>query len=464
MRNLLAFLLLLLTLPSFGQQEFFEHFSNVTASISETPFSGYETELTISGFNITDDTLHISVYDGALCLAYEGWLQDSSQVVAPGYFSVSWQGESICDWLEEVELVASECPFAEGIPLSCFISSVQLFPYEYDDNGTPIAQFPPITFTSTFTDSLTPEFTVAFPSNCGEGTVWDSTLHQCVPDITFPTAPCGQGTMWDPVNEECIIVVPTDNDFDGCVTPSDLLNLLATFGTCPPIPEWPVEPTDTTWACGDPVTYWDYDYATVLIDDQCWFAENLRTTVYANGDSIPASLTDGEWTSTTAGATTVFGEGSSYCGHDSPDIDACDEAQSLASYGRLYNWYAVDDARGLCPAGWHVPTDGEWTELEVYITSQGFAGTESTALKSTTGWLNNANGTDDFGFSALPGGYRDDFFGYFDYAGQYCGWWSSSPNGGSAWSRALYYDIPSVYVSSDFPRDGFSVRCLRDAE
>ena len=58
----------------------------------------------------------------------------------------------------------------------------------------------------------------------------------------------------------------------------------------------------------------------------------------------------------------------------SPDIDACDDAQSLAEYGRLYNWYAVDDARGLCPVGWHVPTDGEWTELEDYITSQGFAG------------------------------------------------------------------------------------------
>ena len=79
-----------------------------------------------------------------------------------------------------------------------------------------------------------------------------------------------------------------------------MLNLLANFGTCPPIPEWPDEPTDTTWACGDPVTYWDYDYATVLIGDQCWFAENLRTTVYGNGDAIPAGLTDGEWASPTS--------------------------------------------------------------------------------------------------------------------------------------------------------------------
>ncbi len=71
---------------------------------------------------------------------------------------------------------------------------------------------------------------------------------------------------------------------------------------------------------------------------------------------------------------------------------------SLTLYGRLYNWYAVDDPVGLCPTGWHVPTDGEWTELEDYITSQGFSGTEGTALKSTSGWSSGGNGTDDFGF------------------------------------------------------------------
>ena len=102
-----------------------------------------------------------------------------------------------------------------------------------------------------------------------------------------------------------------------------------------------------------------YVYTAVEIGDQCWFAENLRTMVYANGDVIPAGLTDGEWTTTTFGATAVYGEGSSDCYNLSPDVDACDEVQSLAEYGRLYNWYAVADARGLCPNGWHVPTDGE---------------------------------------------------------------------------------------------------------
>ena len=186
-----------------------------------------------------------------------------------------------------------------------------------------------------------------------------------------------------------------------------------------------------------------HTYDVVEIGDQCWFAENLRTTVYGNGDAIPAGLTDGEWTSTTSGATAVHGEGSSSCSNYSPDIDACDEEQSLTEYGRLYNWYAVDDARGLCPSGWHVPTDEEWTDLEDFISAQGFSGTEGTALKSTYGWYDGGNGTDDFGFSALPGGNRDYFYGDFDDAGYYGSWWSSSPSGGDAWYRNLLRQLSS---------------------
>ena len=152
------------------------------------------------------------------------------------------------------------------------------------------------------------------------------------------------------------------------------------------------------------------------------------------------------------------------CDNFGPDIDACDEAQSLSEYGRLYNWYAVDDARGLCPSGWHVPTDGEWTGLEDFITSQGFSGTEGTALKSTYGWYDAGNGTDDFGFSALPGGYRNYSNGFFYYAGVDGDWWSSSPSGGAAWNRNLYYDSPDILRYLTNPRFGFSVRCLRDAD
>ncbi len=218
---------------------------------------------------------------------------------------------------------------------------------------------------------------------------------------------------------------------------------------------------DTT-GCA-PVSMGGHTYSVVEIGDQCWFAENLRTTVYGNGDAIPTSLTDGEWGSTTSGATAVYGEDDG-CDNYSPDIDACDEAQSLSEYGRLYNWYAVDDARGLCPSGWHVPTDGEWTGLEDFITSQGFSGTEGTALKSTYGWYDGGNGTDDFGFSALPGGYRLNGDGYFVNAGYDGSWWSSSPSGGNAWPRGLNSDNPYVFRNDANPRFGFSVRCLRDAD
>ena len=141
--------------------------------------------------------------------------------------------------------------------------------------------------------------------------------------------------------------------------------------------------------CGDPVSYQGYDYATVLIGEQCWFAENLRSENYENGDAIPEDLSDSEWQNTTSGAVAVYGEDAG-CNDYSPDIDACDPAQSLNEYGRLYNWYAVDDARGLCPSGWHVPTDGEWTVLTDHLGGVSIAGGP---MKTDYGWYNGGNGT-----------------------------------------------------------------------
>ena len=147
----------------------------------------------------------------------------------------------------------------------------------------------------------------------------------------------------------------------------------------------------------------------------------------------------------------------------SPDIDACDETQSLAEYGRLYNWYAVDDARSLCPSGWHVPTDGEWTDLENHISSQGFSGTEGTALKSTYGWYNGGNGTDDFGFSALPGGSAATRWHLL-----LCRVLRLLVEFFAQWRQCLVPVLdsynPVIYRDSSSPRYGFSVRCLRDAD
>jgi len=222
-------------------------------------------------------------------------------------------------------------------------------------------------------------------------------------------------------------------------------------------------------SCGDDILLDSYSYITIQIGDQCWFAENLRTLTYSNGDSIPQGLTSAEWASITVGATTIYGEGSSSCVSYSPDFDACDEMQSSAELGRLYNWYAVDDARGLCPTGWHVPTDDEWTILKDFLTPQVFAYNEATALKSTTGWYNNGNGTDAYSFSAVPGGYRSQSNGAFQSSGLFGCWWTSSPNGSSStFSQAWYRDMTNsdtfIMRLYDHYRAGFSVRCILNDE
>ena len=119
--------------------------------------------------------------------------------------------------------------------------------------------------------------------------------------------------------------------------------------------------------CGDPLEYQGYDYETVQIGEQCWFAENLRAENYRNGDAIPTLLGSTEWATTVLGALAVFGEGSLACSDLNEEEDECDQYFALNEYGRLYNWYAVDDARGLCPGGWHIPSDGEWMAMEMVL-------------------------------------------------------------------------------------------------
>jgi uncharacterized protein (TIGR02145 family) len=268
---------------------------------------------------------------------------------------------------------------------------------------------------------------------------------------------------WDWELSGCLNINPADINLDGCVQLNDLLALLSAYNDCG------VE--QFTWQCGDSVSYQGYDYATVLIGDQCWFAENLRSENYDNGDAIPAGLSDSEWSSTTSGATAVYGEGSSDCETSTPDGDACNEEWSLNEYGRLYNWYAVNDARGLCPTGWHVPTEGDWITMEMALgmseaeaNDTDFRGTDQgIQMKTETGWEYDGNGTNTSGFLGLPGGYRF-IDGYFNRAGGDGLWWSSVPNGSSAWARALGFNYANVYRHGYDRRYGSSVRCVREAE
>ena len=202
------------------------------------------------------------------------------------------------------------------------------------------------------------------------------------------------------------------------------------------------------------VTFDGHTYALVGIGTQCWFKENLRSDNYRNGDAIPGNLTDSQWTSTSSGAQTVYGEGTSYVYQGSSD-----EVANLATYGRLYNWHAVNDARGLCPVGFHVPSDSEWTVLENALGGSSEAGT---ALKSSAADSPPWDGSNTSGFSALPGGLRLDYNGTFGYLGYDGYWWSSSPSGSFAWYRLLNSGYSSVYRNDYYVRLGFSVRCVRD--
>jgi len=217
-----------------------------------------------------------------------------------------------------------------------------------------------------------------------------------------------------------------------------------------------LEPETGEFSCGDPMNYHGYDYATVQIGDQCWFAENLRTELYQNGDSIPGDLSTSEWSNaddTNLGAQAVYGEGSIYC-----ENEPCDEEVNLVDFGRLYNWFAVDDARGLCPNGWHVPSDGEYTELTDHFGGEAVAGDQ---MKTDYGWFYDGNGPNSSGFSALPGGWRT-YNGSFGDVGYSTSFWSSTPNLNQAWNRELSSYDANIYRSSVSARNGYSVRCLKD--
>ena len=199
---------------------------------------------------------------------------------------------------------------------------------------------------------------------------------------------------------------------------------------------------------GDSLTYQLFTYDLVTIGDQCWFVQNLEATQYRNGDGIQNLQDNTEWTSTNVGSV------GAWCDYSNNDGYA-------HAYGKLYNWYAVNDARGLCPNGWHVPTDGEWTILSDFLGGSQYAGTPLKASpQDVPGW----NGTNESGFSALPGGLRSDYYGYFSNAGDHGYWWSSSPVGGTALYRSLGFSNPDIDRGSVNPQYGFSVRCLRDAD
>ena len=203
------------------------------------------------------------------------------------------------------------------------------------------------------------------------------------------------------------------------------------------------------------LTYDGRTYDLVEIGGQCWFADNLATDQYRNGDLIPTGLDNTTWQNTTTGAYAIYNN----------------DLANDVTYGKLYNWYTTVDTRGLCPTGWHVPTECEWMYLESKlgmspwtIEESGSRGTDQGGkMKSTIGWNSpNTGANNSSGFTGLPGGFRY-YDGTYFYVGYYGYWWSRTENGSDdAWYRELYYNVSNVYRSLYFKRSGFSVRCVRD--
>jgi uncharacterized protein (TIGR02145 family) len=279
----------------------------------------------------------------------------------------------------------------------------------------------------------------------------------CTAIITFAQAP---NSNWEP-----------DWDGDNNVGVSDLLGLLSVFGDndvdddgiwdsvddcigeydecgfCngPGIPNGYANCEDFYGPCNgiETVLFDGYEYSVIAIGNQCWFAENLRTTHYANGEEIVGDLTDFEWSTWTLGAQAIYGN----------------NEESLDAYGRLYNWYALGNPGGICPVGWHRPSLAEWIELDNHTGGSGYAGLK---LKSTNddnpGW----DGLNLFGFSAVPGGERtaDGIFLDVDSIGEY---WTASMNGSfvGRTKKMISNSDPNHQAQSSL-QTGHSVRCIKD--
>jgi uncharacterized protein (TIGR02145 family) len=187
-------------------------------------------------------------------------------------------------------------------------------------------------------------------------------------------------------------------------------------------------------------------YHTVKIGSQWWMAQNLMTTHYRNNDSIPNVRENSVWTLLATGAYSDYS--------NDPSI--------VATYGRLYNWYAVTDGRSLAPVGWHVASDDEWRTLVDYLGGADFAGGKMKETGSTH-WSNpNAGATNESGFSGLPGGCRNFSGSYSDRGADAYFWTSTETDPYDAWFRKLFFDYPNAngpYLNKAY---GFSVRCVRD--
>jgi uncharacterized protein (TIGR02145 family) len=199
-------------------------------------------------------------------------------------------------------------------------------------------------------------------------------------------------------------------------------------------------------------------YKTIIIGTQEWMAENLRTSTYNNGSPIPQVTNLVQWGGLNTGA---------WCWYNN------DSLSNSCNYGKLYNWYTVDTSLGVCPTGWHVPSDADWNVLIGYIdiaSNPNANGAQSTIaggkMKSigTTLWLSPNGGADNStGYSAIPSGYLNAI-GSFDSVNDRIYIWSTTEHDAfTAWYRSIGYSTGSILRNRNLvKKSGFSIRCVKD--
>jgi len=185
-------------------------------------------------------------------------------------------------------------------------------------------------------------------------------------------------------------------------------------------------------------------YLPVTICNQTWTKSNLNVSHYRNGDVIPQVTDPTQWANLTTGA---------WCYYNNDPANG-------AIYGKMYNWYAVNDPRGLAPQGWHVPTDTEWNTLITCLGGNAVAGGKMKEVGTTYWSTPNLGATNSSRFTGLPGGQRN-YFGNFETI-QIGSWWSSNEIGNFAYQRSIFYDTTTVVRSGLGKLTGISVRCVKD--
>jgi uncharacterized protein (TIGR02145 family) len=192
-------------------------------------------------------------------------------------------------------------------------------------------------------------------------------------------------------------------------------------------------------------------YHTVKIGTQVWMVENLNVSHFRNGDILPEAKTDEDWQEARKNKQLAW------CYYDN-------KPENGKIYGKLYNWYAVNDSRGLAPLGWHIPTDEEWTMLTDFLGGTSVAGGKMKEV-GTSHWKSpNTSADNSSGFTALPGG-SHHFTGSYNYIGNHGYWWSTTEfkfNTLDAWHRYIYSGS-SVVISFNLEKvSRASVRCVMD--